>query len=509
MKYYITTPIYYINDVPHIGHAYTTIAADVLARHHRAKGDEVFFLTGTDEHGAKIAEAAEKAGKEPQQFADELVPKFQDAWKNLNISYDEFFRTTDPKHEKIVQNFILMLKEKGFVEKQKYEGLYCVGCEKFLKESELVDGKCPDHKKEPVKQAEENYFFKLSEFGDKILAKIESGEFEIGPEARRNEVVGKIKQGLEDVSISRAGVKWGIPFPDDKEQTIYVWVDALLNYYSAMGIYAHTTPNPSSERRGTAIPPLAPPDSGGGIWPADLHLMAKDILWFHAVIWPAMLLAADLELPKKVFAHGFFTINNQKMSKTIGNVIDPNEVVAKYGADAVRYALLREFPFGEDGDISVEKIGSHYNSLANNIGNLLQRTISMINKYDVVIPAKAGILSDKIPDQVRDDKVVTIDAELEQLDFMGALKKIDDLAIVSNKDIADKQPWVLAKENKTQKLRAVLLQVFNNLDLIAELLLPFMPETSEKMKNQLESLEPVPLFPRLEEQSLFMRGENA
>jgi len=489
MKYYITTPIYYINDIPHIGHAYTTIAADVLARYHRAKGDEVFFLTGTDEHGAKIAEAAERAGKEPQEFADELVPKFVDAWKNLNISYDEFFRTTDPKHEEIVQEFVGKLKESGYVEKRKYEGLYCVGCEKFLKESELVDGKCPDHKKEPVKQAEENYFFKLSEFGDKILAKIESGEIEIGPDTRKNEVVGKIKQGLEDVSISRAGVKWGIPFPGDPEQTIYVWVDALLNYYSATEIYAHTTPNPSSERRGTAIPPLAPPDSGGGPeWPADLHLMAKDILWFHAVIWPAMLLAADLDLPKKVFAHGFFTINNQKMSKTIGNVIDPNEVVAKFGADAVRYALLREFPFGEDGDISVEKITSHYNSLANNIGNLLQRTLSMMNKYQVK--------SEKL--KVKSEKV-SIDSELEQLDFMGALKKIDDLAITTNKNIADKQPWVLAKEGKTEELTEVLVGAHSDLQTIAELLDPFMPETAEKMKSQLKSLEPEPLFPRLEE----------
>lgn len=464
MKYYITTPIYYINDVPHIGHAYTTVAADVLARYHRKKGGEVFFLTGTDEHGAKIAEAAAKAGKEPQEFADELVPKFQDAWKNLNISYDEFFRTTNPEHEKLVQQFVSTLKEKGFVEKRKYEGLYCVSCEQFYKESELIDGKCPTHKRTVEKHSEENYFFLLSKFGDKLLEKIKSGELEIGPETRKNEVVSKINSELEDVSISRAGVKWGIPFPGDPEQTIYVWVDALLNYYTATEIY----------------------DGKKEFWPADIHLMAKDILWFHAIIWPAMLMAAELPIPKKVFAHGFFTINNQKMSKTLGNVIDPNEVVAKFGADAVRYALLREFPFGEDGDISVEKIASHYNLLANNIGNLLQRTISMMNKYEVKIGERGT------------ENVARVDEELDRLDFMGALKKIDDLAIAANKNIADKEPWVLAKENKTEELTEVLVNAHTDLQAIAKLLEPFMPETAEKMKNQLESFEPEPLFPRLE-----------
>ncbi len=514
-KYYITTPIYYINDVPHIGHAYTTVAADVLARYHRKKGDEVFFLTGTDEHGAKIAEAAAKAGKEPQQFADELVPKFQDAWKNLNISYDEFFRTTNPEHEKLVQQFVATIKEKGFVEKRKYEGLYCVSCEQFYKENELIDGKCPTHKRTVEKHSEENYFFLLSKFGDKLLEKIKSGELEIGPESRKNEVLGKIKVGLEDISISRASVEWGIPFPGDPEQTIYVWVDALLNYYTATIIYKNETSTPPPRSgRGQALTP--PPRGGGPEWPANLHVMAKEILWFLAIVWPPMLMAADLPIPKKVFAHGFFTINNQKMSKTLGNVIDPNEVVAKFGADAVRYAILREFPFGEDGDISVEKIASHYNSLANNIGNLLQRVITMVKLYNVVIPAlssvipaKAGIqaaqtnldprasLSSRIAEP-EDDRGINIDKELERLDFMGALKKIDDLAIASNKDIADKQPWVLAKENKTVELTEVLTNAHSDLQTIAELLEPFMPETSEKMKSQLKSLEPEPLFPRLE-----------
>lgn len=469
-KFYITTPIYYINDIPHIGHAYTTIAADVLARYHRAKGDEVFFLTGTDEHGAKIAEAAKKAGKSPQDFADSLAPKFQKTWEKLNISYSEYFRTTNPEHGKLVQEFVKKLQDKGFVEKKKYEGLYCVGCERFLKTSELADGLCPDHKTKPETQSEENYFFKLSDpaISSKLLSLISNNELEIGPESRKNEIVGKIKQGLEDISISRAAVEWGIAFPGDEKQTIYVWVDALLNYYTATKIYKKEN-----------------------IWPADLHLMAKDILWFHAIIWPAMLLALDLPLPKKVFAHGFFTVGGQKMSKSIGNVLDPNVLVDKYGADAVRYALLREFPFGEDGDISEEKIGAQYNKLANNIGNLFQRVLSMMVKYEV----KTVKPIEEIPHQARND----IEQDIENLVLMEALRKIDEVAEKANLYIAEQEPWALAKAGKQDELRSVLLHSYGSLVVLAELLAPFMPETSEKMQKQLETLKPEALFPRLEE----------
>src|SRR3990167_1060346 len=284
-KYFLTTPIYYVNDVPHIGHAYTTIVADVLARYHRQNGDDTFFLTGTDEHGAKIAEAAKKAGKTPQEFCDSLVPKFQKTWANLDVKYDYFIRTTDKTHETFVADFISKIKEKGFIYKKKYSGLYCVGDEKFLSKSEIVNNRCPFHpNQELVKQTEENWFFKLSEFQQPLLQAIRRGDYKILPKTRENEIVSKIKNGLEDISISRAGVKWGIPVPWDKSQTIYVWFDALLNYLSA----------------------------AKGFWPASLHLMAKDILWFHAVIWPAMLLAAGKKLPKTIFAHGFFTINSQK-----------------------------------------------------------------------------------------------------------------------------------------------------------------------------------------------------
>ena len=463
-KFYITTPIYYINDVPHVGHAYTTVAADVLARYYRGKGEDVFFLTGVDEHGAKIAEAASRAGLEPKDFADRLVPRFQEAWRNLNIEYSEFFRTTDPKHEEIVKKLILDLKNRGYVEKKKYTGLYCTACEKFLLSDELKDGKCPDHGTEPEEHSEENYFFLLSKLANKLLKIIESGEVAVLPQSRKNEVIGKIKSGLEDVSISREKVEWGIPFPGDESQTIYVWIDALINYYSASKIYSEE------------------------IWPPDIHLMAKDILWFHAIIWPAMLLALGVPLPKKVFAHGFFTVGGQKMSKTRGNVLDPNKLVEKFGADAVRYALLREFPFGEDGDISEEKIAHRYQSeLSNGLGNLLQRTISMINKYEVEIPRSEINLQNE----------TQISELIEELKFDQALQEVNSEIARLNQYIEENKPWELAKKNKDE-LVLILTKVYQALESLILPLSIFMPETSEKMKKQLETLEPKPLFPRID-----------
>ena len=470
-KIYITTPIYYVNDKPHIGHAYTTIAADVLLRYYKSQGREVFFLTGVDEHGAKIAEAAKKAGKEPKEFVDELAPHFSDAWKNLEVEYSEFFRTTNSEHEKIVQEFVQKLIKAGYVEKKKYEGLYCVGCEKFLLPNDLVDGKCPDHKTEPVKQSEENWFFLLEKAVNdaNLLKKIESGEFKVKPDSRKNEVIGKIKQGLEDVSISRQAVEWGIKFPGDDTQTIYVWIDALINYYSATKIYKMDDWNEH---------------------PADLHLMAKDILWFHAIIWPAMLSVLNLPLPKEVFAHGFFTINGQKMSKSVGNVIDPNEMVKKYGADAVRYALLREFPFGEDGDISEEKIAQRYrNDLGNELGNLVNRTINMINKYDLK-PQNANLKTTL-------KNLKTVEALIEEKKFDAALIEIWKGIKEQNQYIDKEKPWELNKNNP-ERLSEVLSNVHSFLSSLVLQLSCFMPETAEKMKNQLETLKPEPLFPRLD-----------
>lgn len=467
-KFYITTPIYYVNDVPHIGHAYTTIAADVLARYHRSLGDDVFFLTGTDEHGAKIAEAASKAKKSPKEFVDGLVPKFQSTWEKLNISNDEFFRTTNPEHEKIVQEIITKLAKNGYIEKRQYEGLYCVGCEKYLTEGDLEGGKCPDHKKEPVKQSEENYFLLLGKIAEdkKLYEKIKSDEILVRPISRKNEVLSKIKSGLEDVSISRENVEWGIKYPGDDSQTIYVWVDALINYFSATKIYK----------------------KGPG-WPATIHLMAKDILWFHAVIWPAVLLGIGEEPPKQVFAHGFFTINGQKMSKSVGNVIDPVTMADKYGADAVRYALLREFPFGEDGDISEEKIANRYNyELANGLGNILQRTLSMISRYEVKI--------DKTPKQ-KAQMLEYAEKALDELHFEQALSLIWDRIRVLNEVIEQQKPWELAKFD-VNKLSELLNDLHKELANISDVIYPFMPSTAEKMKGQLKTLKPEPLFPRIE-----------
>lgn len=468
-KYYITTPIYYINDVPHIGHAYTSIAADVLARYHKNLGEEVFFLSGSDEHGAKIAEAAKKAGKTPKEFTDELVPIYQSAWKKLGVEYTDFIRTSDPRHEKMVQDFVQRLIDNGFVEKRKYEGLYCIGCERFLNESELVEGKCPDHQTVPAKQSEENHFFLLSKFRDQLVDLIEKNEFVVAPESRRNEILGKLKLGLDDISISRANVEWGIPFPGDESQTIYVWIDALLNYYTAAKIFDKES-----------------------FWPAQVHLMAKDIVWFHAIIWPAILLAAGEEkLPKKVFAHGYMTVGGQKMSKSIGNVLDPHFLVEKYGSDAVRYAVLREFPFGEDGDISDEKIGARYLELANNIGNLLQRTISMITRYE--IPKEK---LDIAPDADKLEKILA--DKYDNLQFNEALMEIMKFAEEANGYIAKTEPWTLAKEGKTDELTAVLAKGYADLQIIAGVIAPFMPEISKKMTGQLETLAPEVLFPRLE-----------
>jgi len=476
---YITTPLYYVNDKPHIGHAYTTIAADVLARYYRQK-DNVFFLTGTDEHGAKIAQAAQKAGKTPQQFTDELSEKYKETWKQLNIQYSEFFRTTDPQHEKIVQDFIIKLQKKDLIEKRKYSGLYCVGCEKFLAPEDLIDGKCPDHKTVPVEQSEENYFFLLSKFGDQLIKIIETKKLDIEPESRRNEVLGKLRVGLEDISISRSSVKWGVPFPGDNSQTVYVWIDALINYYTATQIYKTA----AWEKH-----------------PADIHLMAKDILWFHAVIWPAMLLALDLPLPKKVFAHGFFTIGGEKMSKTRGNVLDPVALSQKYGVDALHYALLREFPFGEDGDFSEEILKQRYDrDLANELGNLLQRVLVMIKKYDITdCHSACPSVAPKERRRERSDSEIegslSVESEIESLRFDSALNLIWDVLRKGNETIDKEKPWELAKTDRG-KLAKVLNGEYNRLFTVAKALEPFMPDTAKEIHRQLTYLDPQPLFPK-------------
>lgn len=477
MKKYITTPIYYINAKPHLGHAYTTIAADVLARYYRQKGDDVFFLTGTDEHGAKIAEAAKKAGQEPRIFADEQSNLFENLSKTLNFSNDAFIRTTDPRHEEIVQKFLQKLYDKGLIYEKEYSGLYCVGCEKFLTERDLVDGKCPDHKTEPVKQSEKNWFFKLSQFQDKIKNLIESDELKIRPQTRKNEILGKIKQGLEDISISRAQVEWGITIPWDKKQTIYVWVDALINYWSAPKIFGKEK-----------------------AWPPDLHLVGRDILWFHAVIWPAMLLAIGESLPKEIFVQGYFTVDGQKMSKTIGNVIDPVELVEKYGADSVRYYVLRDFPYGEDGDVSLDRLKErHNNDLAAGLGNLVQRVLSMIKRYgikpQVVSRQSSADSAENDKRQTRNDK--QIEDLTENLRFQEALVEIWKEIAVVNKEIAETEPWNLDKEGKKKELDEFLKKCYEQILEITDLVAPYLPETAKNIKSQAKTLDLKPIFEKV------------
>ena len=472
-KFYITTPIYYVNDKPHIGSAYPTVAADVLARLHRQLGQDVFFQTGTDEHGAKIEQAAKKAGKNPKEFADEISAKFSFAWDQLGIAPDKFIRTTDKDHEDAVNIFLIKLKDSGKLYEGDYEGLYCVGHEAFIKESELVNGLCPDHKTKPEKIKEKNWFFKLSEYQKTLEEKIETDELLIRPQTRKNEVLSFIRSGLEDIAISRPNVKWGIPLPWDEKQTVYVWVDALFNYCSGVGYGSDT-------------------EQFKKYWPADLHLIGKDIIKFHAIIWPALLLAIGEQLPKKIYAHGFFTVDGQKISKSLGNVIDPNDWVAKYGSDAVRYFVLREVPFGQDGDVSEEKLKARFNGdLANGLGNLFSRTANMIEKY----------LDGQIEEFYQSPKDLSAASEaFYNLDFAEGLTLIWKEIAWANQLIDKSKPWELVKTDPG-KVKELLLNLAALLLDIAFRLSPILPETSQKIKQVLESgdiKKPEPLFKKLE-----------
>lgn len=454
-KFYVTTPIYYINDEPHIGTAYTTIAADILARWHRLKGFRVFFLTGLDENSVKTVRAAKQKGfKDIQAYADEMAGKFIEAWKLLNISYDGFIRTTEERHKKFVKEFFQKVNEKGLVYKGSYEGLYCEDCECFKTENELVNGLCPDHKKPPKKLSEENYFFKLSSFEKQLLELFRKNSGFVFPESRKNEVANFIKQGLLDISISRPGLEWGIPFPLDEKHRFWVWFDALNNYLSAC------------------------PE---GYWPADIHLMAKDIMRFHAVIWPAMLQAAGYKLPKKIVAHGFLTINGARFSKTLGNVISPKYLTDKYGVDALRYHLFREIPFGQDGDFNEAALKTRINSdLGNDLGNLLQRTLTLIEKKsNSIIPSspKNSVVKEAM-------KVFeTVDRQLTALEFHRALETIWAFLADMNKLVNETEPWNLPPNSK--ELNYVLSQLANSLAFTAFLVYAFMPSTAERILEQL------------------------
>ncbi len=469
MKYYLTTPIYYVNARPHVGSAYTTIAADVLARWHRQKGDDVHFLTGTAEHGTKIAGSAERAGQTPRQFADDNVRHFRRAWEELNINYDDFIRTTESRHEEAVRLFFLKLKDSGQLYEGEYEGLYCVGHEAFVKEADLDErGNCPDHGRPPERIKEKNWFFRLSRYENFLRDKISSGEMRVEPAARRNEVLSLIDGGLEDITVSRRTAKNALPLPWDKSQTVYVWLDELFNYCSAVGYGSDA-------------------EKFNHYWPVDVHLIGKDILKFHCIIWPAVLSAIGEEPPRRVFAHGFFTVDGRKISKSLGNAVDPVELVREYGADAVRYYLLRDISFGSDGDFSHARLKDRYNAdLANGLGNLVSRVLNMIEQFWPDFDASSEFK--KLPQDPEAQIVFKgIWESLDALQFHVVLTGIWTVVRTADSVIEEAKPWELAKAKKEEALKKVLGELFAVLEWVNEALAPFLPDTHKELTRLLEA----------------------
>ena len=504
-KFYITTPIYYPSGEPHIGHCYTTVACDVLARYKREQGFDVMFVTGTDEHGQKIAIKAEEAGVTPQEYVDKMAAIFRNLWETMNISYDRFVRTTDDYHTQTVQAIFQELYDKGYIYKGEYKGKYCVSCEAFWTETQLKDGKCPDCGREVTDAAEEAYFFKVSEFAEPIRKLLTETDF-LEPKSRVNEMVNNfIDAGLEDLCVSRTSFDWGIPVTFDKGHVAYVWIDALSNYLSILG-YKNDKYNDFEK-----------------YWPADIHMMAKEIVRFHAIIWPAILMALDLPLPKKEYSHGWITFGDQKMSKSIGNVVDPFILTERYGVDAVRYQILREMPFGGDSAFSNELFLERINSdLANDYGNLVSRSTAMINKYfDGQLPTERAEepLDQKLL-QALADLSTEVEAKYDTAHFAEAIEAINKMISQTNKYIDDTAPWQLAKdESQKPRLATVLYNLLEVIRVTSILLRPVMPNIApEALKrigadtkcstwqsaHQVSSLSPeakitlgTPLFPRI------------
>ncbi len=499
MTFYLTTPIYYVNSTPHIGHAYTTLAADILVRHHRQRGEDTFFLTGTDEHGSKVYRVAEEEGLDPKVYVDQIAEKWREVPEKVNAAIDFFIRTTDDGHKAFVQDFVQRINDNGDIYEDTYAGLYCVGCEAFKSEEELVDGKCPEHDTVPEWIEEKNYFFRLSKYQEPLLKLYDERPDFVQPDFRRNEARSFIAGGLQDFSLSRAGQPWGVPVPWDPEQVVYVWVDALINYLSAL-----TYARPGADLRER-------------YWPHARHLIAKDILRFHCVFWPALLLSAGYEVPRRIFVHGYLTLDERKISKSLGNVIDPLGLIDVYGSDAVRYWATRSVQFGQDGSVSIDSLHERYErELGNDLGNLVSRTTAMIAKYrDGRIPIAPG--AEGAPSL--DGLGAEVEKRLDDFDLSGGIDAIWDVVRALNKFVTDSKPWELAKDDANAgELDRVLYALSDGLRVVAVALHAYLPDTTPQILRALgqpedfswsrvapgqtvetEDVEPAqPLFPRVE-----------
>jgi methionyl-tRNA synthetase len=452
-KFYITTPIYYVNDKPHLGHGFTTVAADVMARWHRLKGDEVFFLTGTDEHGEKNQKAAEARGLSPQEYVDDLSGIWKETWKKLEISYDGFVRTSGKSHGEAAIAFIGLMEKSGDIYKGNYEGWYCVSDETFLTDLQLVGGKCPHCGRDVKRVKEESYFFRLSKYQEMLLEHYAAHPDFLSPLFRSDEIKNRVKAGLRDLSITRSTLSWGVPFPSDSKHTVYVWVEALVSYLSGIG-----WPGKQAER----------------FWPADVHLVGKEINWFHAVIWPAMLFSAGMAPPRRIFAHGWWTIDGKKMSKSVGNVVDPVAIAEKYSVDAFRYFVIREKPLGEDGDFSEKALVARINGeLVADLGNLVSRVVTLAERFDGKISGKPELESML--------NLGKIDSLIEKQDLSNALEEIWSFVRSANKYVNEKAPWKLDGE----ELSNALYNLAESCRIISILIYPFMPSTARKINEQL------------------------